>query len=145
MNIQDEVAKIHAKYGMSEKANYEIQLLCEKYSEQQCDLIQELFTRPTKELTPLQDLWRKENPREKFTIPDQTAFFKWIREKILSTEYSRLTGDEVNGMILRMKDDSGREGCTYGDTDYDSMSVVYGYNFAIENVAKKLRSLKIKK
>jgi hypothetical protein len=36
--------------------------------------------------------------------------------------------------ISRMKDDSGREGCTYGDTDYDSMTVVYGYNMAIDNI-----------
>lgn len=32
MNIQDEVIKIHANFGMSEKANYEIQLLCERYA-----------------------------------------------------------------------------------------------------------------
>lgn len=36
--------------------------------------------------------------------------------------------------ISRMKDDTGREGCTYGDTDYDSMTVVYGYNLAIDDV-----------
>jgi hypothetical protein len=33
MNIQDEVQKIHAKYGTTEKANYEIQRLCERYAE----------------------------------------------------------------------------------------------------------------
>jgi len=33
INIQDEVMKIHHKYGTSEKANYEIQLLCERYAE----------------------------------------------------------------------------------------------------------------
>lgn len=31
MDIQKEVALIHAKYGISEKANYEIQKLFEKY------------------------------------------------------------------------------------------------------------------
>ena len=35
MNIQDEVQKIHHKYGTSEKANYKIQLLCEKYAEEE--------------------------------------------------------------------------------------------------------------
>lgn len=44
--------------------------------------------------------------------------------------------------ISRMKDDSGREGCTYGDTDFDSMSVVYGYNLAIENVIETIKNLK---
>lgn len=29
--------------------------------------------------------------------------------------------------------ESGRAGCCYGDTDYDSLSVCYGYNMAIEN------------
>jgi hypothetical protein len=44
--------------------------------------------------------------------------------------------------LLLMKDDSGREGCTYGDTDYDSMSVVYGYNQAIDNVIANIKSLR---
>lgn len=34
MNIQDEAIKIHSKYGTTEKANYEIQLLCEKYAKE---------------------------------------------------------------------------------------------------------------
>lgn len=32
--------------------------------------------------------------------------------------------------------DSGVEGCTYGDTQYDSMSVAYGYNSCLEEVKK---------
>lgn len=32
INIQDEVQKIHHQYGMSEMANYKIQLLCEQYA-----------------------------------------------------------------------------------------------------------------
>jgi hypothetical protein len=32
INIQNEVQKIHNQYGMSEMANYKIQLLCEKYA-----------------------------------------------------------------------------------------------------------------
>jgi hypothetical protein len=55
----------------------------ENYAEQQSDLIHDLFNKPTIELKPLEDLWRKENPREKFTIPDRTEFYKWIRLKIL--------------------------------------------------------------
>lgn len=36
-NIQDEVQKIHNQYGMSEMANYKIQLLCEKYAKEYHD------------------------------------------------------------------------------------------------------------
>ena len=32
INIQNEVQKIHHQYGMSEMANYKIQLLCEQYA-----------------------------------------------------------------------------------------------------------------
>ena len=38
MNIQNEVQKIHNQYGMSEKANYKIQLLCEQYAKEYHDL-----------------------------------------------------------------------------------------------------------
>ena len=34
INIQNEVQKIHNQYGMSEKANYKIQLLCEQYAKE---------------------------------------------------------------------------------------------------------------
>lgn len=30
--------------------------------------------------------------------------------------------------IINQSEDIGREGCTYGDTDFDSLSVVYGSN-----------------
>ncbi len=36
-NIQDEVRKIHNQYGMSEMANYKIQLLFEKYAKEYHD------------------------------------------------------------------------------------------------------------
>ena len=36
-NIQNEVQKIHNQYGMSEKANYKIQLLCEQYAKEYHD------------------------------------------------------------------------------------------------------------
>lgn len=56
----------------------------EDYAEQQSTLIYNLFNKPSKELKPLEDLWRKENLRDSFTIPDTTAFYKWIRVKILN-------------------------------------------------------------
>lgn len=59
----------------------------EEYAEQNCDQIQTLFTRPTKELKPLEDLYRKENPhpKGKFYLPDTTTFYKWIRVKLLGS------------------------------------------------------------
>ena len=38
MNIQDELQAIHHKYGVSEKANYEIQKLFEKYTKEQTEV-----------------------------------------------------------------------------------------------------------
>jgi len=44
--------------------------------------------------------------------------------------------------ILRVLDssfeESGREGCKYGDTDYDSLSVVYGYNLALSYMKQEI-------
>lgn len=50
--------------------------------------------------------------------------------------------DALIETIKRMKDNSGREGCTYGDTKYDSLSVVYGYNEAIDDIVKTIQDLK---
>lgn len=36
-NIQNEAQKIHNQYGMSEMANYKIQLLCEQYAKEYHD------------------------------------------------------------------------------------------------------------
>lgn len=54
----------------------------EEYSERQCDLIRELYTKPNVELLPLAHLWCEENSIDKFSIPMET-FYKWIRIKIL--------------------------------------------------------------
>ncbi len=56
----------------------------EDYSDQSSDIIYQLFNSPCEELKPLEELWRKENGRVIFTIPDRTKFYKWIRLKILS-------------------------------------------------------------
>ncbi len=55
----------------------------EQHAESESDLIHDLFNNPCVELKPLEDLWRQENPREHYTIPDRTEFYKWIRIKIL--------------------------------------------------------------
>jgi hypothetical protein len=45
MDIQKEVQEIHQKYGLSELANYKIQLLCEKYAKMRIkDLLDNLPT-----------------------------------------------------------------------------------------------------
>lgn len=61
-------------------------LAMEEYSEQNCEQIQNLFTRSFKELKPLEDLYRKENPHSegKFYLPDTTKFYRWIRVKLLN-------------------------------------------------------------
>lgn len=36
--------------------------------------------------------------------------------------------------IVNMSEDNGRAGCTWGDTEYDSLSVAFGYNLCVSNV-----------
>ena len=36
--------------------------------------------------------------------------------------------------ILNISEDRGRDGCTYGETDFDSLSAAYGYNTCRENI-----------
>lgn len=63
-----------------------ILLAMDEYAEQNCEQIQNLFSRTTKELEPLEDLYRKENPHSegKFYLPDTTTFYRWIRVKLLN-------------------------------------------------------------
>jgi hypothetical protein len=74
-------------------------------------------------------------------------FFDELNEENtrLANELERVKNNssisDVVERVSRMKDDSGREGCTYGDTDYDSMTVVYGYNLAIDDVTDTLSKL----
>lgn len=42
--------------------------------------------------------------------------------------------------INSMREDTGRPGCTYNDTDFDSQSVVYGYNIALNEIKDKIHS-----
>ena len=43
--------------------------------------------------------------------------------------------------IFNMSENTGRSGCTYGDTDFDSLSAVYGYNTALECIKSKIESV----
>lgn len=57
-NIQDEIQTIHLMYGVSEKANYEIQLLCEKQAKE----IAQNFAEWIEKLSPSQrvSVWSKD-------------------------------------------------------------------------------------
>ena len=68
----------------------------------------------------------------------------------LNSELDRKT-KEVNQLkkghehILNISEDRGVSGCTYGDTDFDSLTVVYGYNLALEHVKSiSEKALKLK-
>lgn len=51
---------------------------------------------------------------------------------------------EALDTITNIGEHTGREGCTYGDTQYDSLSVSYGYNLALEHL-KEIAIKAIKK
>ena len=40
--------------------------------------------------------------------------------------------------VLCMSEERGVSGCTWGDTDFDSLSVAYGFNLALEYIKEKL-------
>ena len=56
-----------------------------------CDATTDLILKPLEQLKPLEDLYRKENPREdgRYYIPDATTFYKWITNKIIQNENIR--------------------------------------------------------
>lgn len=51
---------------------------------------------------------------------------------------------EFARMIYYMSEDTGRDGCSYGDTDYDSQSVVYGHNKLLEYLRPLAEKILIK-
>jgi hypothetical protein len=71
----------------NEHSAKDLLLAMDEYSEQNCDQIRNLYAQPAKELNPLKDLYRKENPHPegKFYLPDTTAFYKWIRVKFIGS------------------------------------------------------------
>lgn len=46
---------------------------------------------------------------------------------------------ELLQQIQCMPEDMGREGCTYGDTTQDSLSVAYGYNLALQQIQDMIK------
>lgn len=67
---------------------------------------------------------------ENKTLKDITI--SQIMTDFAASEIERLMPCEDE--IEAMKDNTGMEGCTYEDTDFDSQSVVYGYNMAVDYV-----------
>lgn len=64
MDIQTEVQKIHHQYGVSEKANYEIQLMCERYAKEAIDTVVAELEKPT------------------YTPADMEEFSYWYHRKV---------------------------------------------------------------
>ena len=62
------------------------------YSKQNEDVIQDIFLKPMEELKPLEELYKKEHPSEKYYTPDLTDLCKWITKKMLSYETNNKTG-----------------------------------------------------
>lgn len=71
-------------------------------------------------------------------LPEDGYIFKMLKLAAIPDAINNLSLSDVVERISKMKDYSGREGCTYGDTDLDSQSVCYGYNLAIQNVISEL-------
>lgn len=45
---------------------------------------------------------------------------------------------EALDSILNTSEDKGREGCTYGDTKFDSPSAAYGYNTCLREIQRQI-------
>jgi hypothetical protein len=55
-----------------------------------------------------------------------------------NTEIKKINRELVKALerITHQEQSRGREGCTWGDTDFDSLSATAGYNQALENVSE---------
>lgn len=51
---------------------------------------------------------------------------------------------ELLQSIMNTSEDFGREGCTYGDTDFDSLSAAHGYNQCLNDIKSKVQRIIIK-
>jgi hypothetical protein len=63
-----------------------------------------------------------------------------LAEHIAGAQWQREQG--IEWVLERLpSEDTGRAGCTYNDTEYDSLTVVYGYNLALQHVREILANL----
>lgn len=74
--------------------------------------------------------------------------YDFLTQEILVNEVAtRFASSEVELFKEKVRElgniteEHGVEGCTYGDTDYDSMSVAHGYNLAIEHINESILRL----
>ena len=75
-NIQNEVQKIHNQYGMSEIANYKIQLLCERYAKEYHDSEVKKLNIPA----VIKSLPEPDEIRMKARELDEKDFAQWMYE-----------------------------------------------------------------
>jgi hypothetical protein len=91
MYTKEEILK---KNGIDDDTEFYSKILkaMNDYSDQNCDIISNLYINPLEKLNSLKDLYRKENPSPdgKFFIPDATKFYEWITNKILNNEIKKL-------------------------------------------------------
>ena len=66
--------------------------------------------------------------REKFDLIKETNELKEQRDELMKLAEN----------LLHMEPCQGREGCTYGDTNYDSESAAKGYNDCLRDVKEKI-------
>lgn len=70
---------------------------------------------------------------------------KEIKEEVAANAVAIIHAPQLYETVYKIMDmsmdDSGREGCTYGDTAFDSQSVVYGYNLAIDHIQDILQKI----
>ena len=76
VNIQNEVQKIHNQYGMSEIANYKIQLLCERYAKEYHDSEVKKLNIPA----VIKSLPEPDEIRMKARELDEKDFAQWMYE-----------------------------------------------------------------
>ena len=72
------------------------------------------------------------------SLKNETAYIlePEVKQELGELEELRKFAD----LVRYMSEETGRSGCNYGDTDYDSESVCYGHNQLLEYLKSKLPS-----
>lgn len=99
-------------------------------------------------LQEIKDQYAKELGLINFDNLVYNSLAKELMKLHLSEIAERYAKARVNEILENLDlsiryDDTGREGCTWGDTDFDSKSVEFGYNNAIEVVKELILKLKV--
>ena len=76
--------------------------------------------------------------RKYLSLKNETAYIlePEVKQELGELEELRKFAD----LVRYMSEETGRSGCNYGDTDYDSESVCYGHNQLLEYLKSKLPS-----